>query len=323
MADPWEEWSDDWWIYTPGGLFVLAWVLVGSGTFALLRSPKWLSRLRTRASAKTDARSHATTPGAFTLLSLGILLILYRWRAEGHWLQFVLYYFWMMAWFYWLVLPRELAQASSTGRVRSGRTRMRTLAAYALLWLNGSLFLLIGSSGFLRSGGLAGWTQKLGILSGWLVLCVLLGFSTFDPQRALGRIPYGRALAATLFWAGALIAFNGLGGHWVYESSVYADPLSICQPVPPASEETYDRIIRSSVPPSYRRNDPNALPEYIDYMAPEDMDTFLARRRTEGRPLDEQQLKNLLDKSARDVRPVIRRALVEMDAARQSQQNQD
>lgn len=83
------------------------------------------------------------------------------------------------------------------------------------------------------------------------------------------------------------------------------------------SEEQFQAILRRSIRETY------GLPEHIRYFAPVDMEAFLARRRAEGKALSEEQLQTILWHSARDVRPVIRRALIEMDTARQAQQNQD
>jgi hypothetical protein len=66
--------------------------------------------------------------------------------------------------------------------------------------------------------------------------------------------------------------------------------------------------------PNANPKDPDVLPEDIGYAAPRDLETFLAGRRAEGRPVSEERLRSLLERCGRDNRPVILRALKDPNA---------
>jgi hypothetical protein len=137
-------------------------------------------------------------------------------------------------------------------------------------------------------------------------------------EGAAARTKMLRIVSATLVmcWAVALVVLHVVGARWQRLDTLATDPLSLYQPLPEATEETYERVIVASEPvTSAHPSDPGAgLPEHIAWAAPDDMAAFLAQRRAAGRTVSDRDLLRLLRKCGRDTRPVIFDALETPDA---------
>lgn len=256
-------------------------------------------------------------PGVYVLIGLLTVLVLHRWRSAGPWAFPVLMLPWWLALYSWIGYPEELLHLRIIDSVRSGKRPWRSGVSSALLWLNGTLLLLISNTEFFTSGSLAGWSRKIGLFVAWSAFCVLLWPAMRHPRMSFRQPRRNLALAATMHCAVALIAFDVYGAQRAYEGQRWANALSVYPQLPAATRQIYERFIRDSEPVHYREgeDEADALPQHIYYYMPQDMEAFLAKRRAEGRPVSRYWLEDLAYYSARDVRPVIREALAELDAA--------
>jgi len=256
-------------------------------------------------------------PGAIMLIGLLAVLLLHRWRPVGWWAFLLLMLLWWLAMFSWVDFPDALLRLRVVESARSRQRPWRSWASFPLLWLSGTLLLLISNSGFFASGSLTGWSRNIGVFVAWSAFCVLLWLAMLRPRMSFRQPRRNLALAAAMHCAVALVAFDVFGAQRAYEGHVWANELSVYPRIPTATRQTYERIIRDSDPVHYREgeDEANALPAHIYYFTPQDMEAFLARRRAEGRPVSRWWLEDLAYDSAQDVRPVIRKALAELDAA--------
>jgi hypothetical protein len=210
------------------------------------------------------------------------------------------------AWLLWWGHAVALALADS-GAVKPARNRETWMTiAYGLLWLNGTIFLMTGGAASARD--MTARPEHLGVLVVWSILCLLLGLAASHRQPVFGRVSHVRAMLLVTSWAAALMILHILGVQWQHLDQFVASPTSQRRPLPAAARDTYERAVLSAAPLRYTR-DANALPEYAECRAPEDMKALLAQRRTEGRPLREEQLLFLLRECGRDARPVLLGAL--------------
>lgn len=260
-----------------------------------------------------------SVPGGFTLVGLLMVLLLHRWGSRGFWVPLLVMFPWFMTWFSWIRYPDRLLRVCITDATHGGRCPWRSRVACLVLWLNGTLLLLMSNSKFFASGHFAGWSQNSGVFVVWSVFCLLLGLSLLNPGLSSTQPRRNLAWAAAVGWALALIAFDVVGAQCRLESQSWSNPLSGYPAIPAATQETYERFIRDGGPPSYIDDErkADALPEYLQYFAAEDMRAFFAKWQAEGRTLSTLQRWGLLHESARDVQPVVRRALAEMQAPSQ------
>ncbi len=211
-----------------------------------------------------------------------------------------------------------LWHAEGLGRVagvKQSPQRKRWIIGFGLLVVNGLVLLLIGNARFFWNGSLTGWPDHLGIFGVWLLFCLLLWFAANRSQLAFGRFQRMFVVMVVVSWAGFLLICDMNRNQWLYEDRPHTDPLSIRGPLPAPTEETYNRIIRDAPPLQAGDADPHALPEYIEYLTPADFEALLARRRDEGHPMTKLQLRRLMDYAARDLRPIIEKAMDASDAA--------
>ena len=296
------SWSDDNVLADATWMCMTPWFILFVIALGLL-----VRRGRPAKKAAKTGLAPAISEGLMILIAIGVFLVTYRMRSAGFWSQMLAGLPWFLIAMSWFDYASDLAQAGCAGPIAI--RRLHANLAVGLLALNGVLLLLVSNTAFLWTRSLAGWSQHLAVFATWLALCLLLWRAMGQDGAVLGRISRHVGLAAIVCWVGFLLACDLTGTVWHYQSRAYAQPLSVCGPLPVATQETYERVIRDGGPPSYRRDDPSALPEHIHYFAPEDLETFLTRRQAGGHPLAKQQLQDLLAQSARDIRPIIRAAL--------------
>jgi len=246
------------------------------------------------------------------LLGLGtsILLLVHRSGIPGIFMDVVFGLSWALWWGHAYMLIRVRPRALTRHRY----SELWATTAYGLLWLNG-VFLVAGVDGSAAPGHSTVGSLSSPVTGGWSVFSVLLWILAANRERVFGRISHVRARVLVMSWAAALMFIHAVGLQWQLADRIFADSLAPCRPLPAATHETYQRFIVFSAPCRYERDDPRALPEYIEYATPEDMEAFLARRRAEGKPLSKYQLYGLLERCGRDTRPVIQKALEEPHAS--------
>lgn len=255
-------------------------------------------------------------PGAFILAGLLMILLLHRWSASRLWVSLLVLPPWVMMWFSWIWYPDGLLRVSLLD-VDLERRPWRGKVAYVVLWLNGMLLLLMSNSEFFAAGRVTGWSRSFGVFVIWSLFCIFLGLSLLSPGPSSKQRRRNLAWAAAIGWALTLIGFDVVGAQCRQENQAWANLSFDHSEIPPATQQTYERFIRDGGPPSYIDDEKkaDALPAYLEYFAPGDMEAFLGRWRAEGKTIDELQRWGLLKRSARDVRPIIRRVLAEWDIA--------
>jgi hypothetical protein len=194
------------------------------------------------------------------------------------------------------------------------RARLWITIAYVLLWLNGILLLLAGTGGALGSASESEWTSLIPFLRFWTALCaLLLWVAILDRRPLLGHIPCHLGLLVVLGFASFLMTFEIFAAQWRVVDRAYANPLASYEPLPAATRETYERIIRDGGPPrrvrQEYRGEAHVLPEYFEYFTPEDMEAFLAKRVPKHKVVPVWRLRALMKDCPRDVLPVIRAAI--------------
>lgn len=169
------------------------------------------------------------------LLALVTFIVLYKWLPNS---PAVVYWGglpWMMVLISLVCYPKIPIHADALNPRQLRRT-------YGLFWLNGSLLLLIANTTFFWSRDFTGWPRSLGVLSVWLVFCLLLWYLASHSQPMLGRVSYVTAATVIFAWAIALLALDISGSRWHYESRAYAEPLAAYGPLPalPQAPQTPD-----------------------------------------------------------------------------------
>ena len=111
-----------------------------------------------------------------------------------------------------------------------------------------------------------------------------------------------------ILWTTTLLAVSLVATEWRHADRLHADLRLVRGPLPPPTQEIYERMMLADNPKANPK-DPDVLPDDIGYAAPQDLETFLGRRRAEGRPVSEEGLRSLLDCCGRDTRGIILGAL--------------
>jgi hypothetical protein len=244
--------------------------------------------------------------GIFVLLLFTVILIAQECYPRSGLSDVLLF----EAFIVWLLYLASFARIDSLGRDDSRPAR---LFACGLLCLNGVTFLLAGRQGIAPAGE-SPWTTWLLLLTFWVALCTLIAAIVRDIVPLPGQALRTAALFAVTGWAVTLMYFDTFGAHWRYVDYLYANPLAVNTPLPQATRETYERAILAGAPAPQVGDEPHALPGYIAYAAPRDMEAFLAKRQAEGKPVTKSQLNNILKQCGQDVRPIILNALQTRDA---------
>ncbi len=289
-------------------LSVLSWVILIWTCFHSLY-PRW--RGTSRVSLEPKAFS-AIGSGLAILVCLLAFLTFYRAPQSRLFMPSLTDMLWFIVLLLWVFGGRGLARVAG---MTHPPQRRRWVIGFGLLAISGAVLLLIANSGFLWTRTFAGWSEHVGVFVAWLIFCLLLWIGAGRRALVFGRYHRMFAVMVVVLWAGFLLAFDLAGAAWRCESRIHAESLSVYSPLPAATEQTYNRVIRDAPPLRYRGSDPDALPEYVRYMTPADFEAFLARRRAEGRPLSRSQIDDLTNRSARDLRPIIEKALDSSDTA--------
>ena len=257
-----------------------------------------------------ERRSGAFGTGITMLVALTTFIALYRQQPfTSHraitWLEIA----WMIFWFSWVHCAEGLA-GSGKENATARTIRSKPEVAYGLLWLNGTLLLMISNSTFLWSGRFVGWSRGIPVLAVWLVFCALHWASTHDRQPVFGRVRRTLAVIVAISVAATLLALDAFGTNWHYESRAYAEPLTRCAPLPAATQETYEKTVLKANGAHYTIDrKPYPVPRNAELLAPDDMKEFLMRRQAEGKGLSRGQLQALLQDSLPDARPIISEAI--------------
>ena len=206
-----------------------------------------------------------------------------------------------------------LASFARTGFREGADSRVIALLTGGLLCLNGMVFFTAGRQGTTSAGG-SSWGAWLAVLAFWVVLCALMGVIVRDMRSFPGQPLRIAGLFAVAGWAVTLMYVDTFGAHWRYVDHLYANPLPVHGPLPQATRQTYERAILAGAPAPRAADELYALPGYIAYAAPGDMEAFLAKRQAEGKTVTKSQLHNILQQCGRDARPIILNALQTVDA---------
>ncbi len=209
----------------------------------------------------------------------------------------------------WLVYLAGFALIGTPGSISAPRVG---LPASGLLCLNGLMFLVAGRPDLCLSGPNP-WTMWLPPIVFWATLCVLLAVLLRDIRPRPARPLRIAALFVVTGWALTLMYADTFGAHWRHVDHLYADSLSVQRPLPQATRETYERVILAGTPAPRGADELYALPAYIAYAGPQDMEAFLARRQFAGQAVTRSQLHNILQQCGLDVRPIILNALQSLD----------
>jgi hypothetical protein len=158
---------------------------------------------------------------------------------------------WTIFWVPWIYYPQAIADLSSAKDAGSRSLRRRPKIAYGLLWLNGTILLLISNSSFFGSGRFSGGSQSIPLLMIWPVFCTLLWISMRDRKPVLGRVPYKMAVATAVCGAAFLLSLDTFGAQWYHENRAWAEPLSFRAPLPATTQEVHGKVApNASVLPS-------------------------------------------------------------------------
>jgi hypothetical protein len=202
---------------------------------------------------------HSATPakapsalgiGGFTLVSLVVFMAAFKWnlatRSGVIWVGTA----WYISLVCWCISPEAIAYAGGAKGTASRSIRSWPATAYALLWFDGVIILMIGNSDFFGTGGFSGWSRGIPILAIWSAFWALLWLSTRDRQPVFGRVPYQMAVALAFSAALLVLTFDASGGRWRWESRAYAEALSLCRSLPPLVEEIRGTTTPETPPPS-------------------------------------------------------------------------
>jgi hypothetical protein len=182
-----------------------------------------------------------------------------------------------------------------------------------LLWLAGFGFYAAWHSGAFGTTHAIHWERSAPPLVAWSAYWLLVwSVATYLPH-VFRRIPHNRLVVPVILWAAMLLAVPIVAAEWRHADRLHADLRLVRGPLPPATQDTYERMILADNP-NANTKDPDVLPDDIGYATPQDLAKFLAGRRAEGRPLSEERLRSLLERCGRDSRSVILRALKDPNA---------
>jgi len=187
------------------------------------------------------------------------------------------------------------------------------------------LLPMTGIIGLVRSIPVVPWILAfltvllVGLVSAQAPVGLLIGlkgiwriFSRED-QIVVTRTKIARVMSTVLLlaWIVSLIGIHMSGGNWPRLNEVLTDPLSVHRPLPKANRETYERVISREY-----SQDPNAnprahykedvgLPMELRLVSPEDLQAIIDERYSEGRPIREKMLRELLWRGGHDIRPIV------------------
>jgi len=173
-----------------------------------------------------------------------------------------------------------------------------------LLWLAGFGFYAAWHSGAFGTTHAIHWERSAPPLVAWSAYWLLVWSAATYLPHVFRRIPHNRLVVPVILWAAMLLAVPIVAAEWRHADRLHADLRLVRGPLPPATQDTYERMILADNP-NANPKDPDVLPDDIGYAAPRDLKTFLAGRRAEGRPVSEEQLRHLLGRCGRDARAVI------------------
>lgn len=289
-------------------LSALSWaILVGSFLHTLYH--RWRGASRTSLEPRAFS---ATGCGLAILVCLVAFLALYRAPQSRLFLPSLTDMLWLIVLLLWVFGACGLARVAG---MTHPPQRRRWVIGFGLLVINGVVLLLIANSRFFWTRTFAGWSEHVDVFVAWLIFCLLLWLGAGRRALVFGRYHRMFAVGVVVLWAGFLLAFDLAAAAWRCESRVYAEPLSVCGPLPAATEETYNRVIRDAPPLRVGDAHPHPLPEYVEYMTPADFEALLARRRDEGHPITKFELRRLMDDSARDLHPILEKERELLNAA--------
>lgn len=219
------RWGRDLWLTFPSMQNMMPWLILIMLLAAFIRRRSLL--LEAQDATKTTASAGMAT-GGIMLIALALFMVFHGWHSSLHmnflWKEGP----WIIFWFSWIGYSEFLAHAVAARNNPSRSIWRRLEIAFALLWLNGTILLLINHSEFLWSGRFAGWPRSLPFMAVWLVFCGLLWVSTRDPKPVFGRISYSTAVIIVVSGTAFLLSLDAFGTRWHYESRAYAEPLSLC-----------------------------------------------------------------------------------------------
>lgn len=113
-------------------------------------------------------------------------------------------------------------------------------------------------------------------------------------------------------WAAILVGVHLSAARYQRLEMLLTSPLSLYGPIPPATRETYERVVLADGPTESgrRMQDSGAgVPEHLHLAAPEDVAAFITNRRKEGRVPGDGALLRLAVQGGRDIRPIILAAM--------------
>lgn len=262
--------------------------------------------------SRSERSAHAVWAGLCALIAVLVFLAFYQVSEGRSFLANMVDSIWTLIAIGWFGYAEGLSRVAG---VNQSPQRRRWIIGFGLLVVNGLVLLLIGNSRFLWDRSLVGWSDRLAVFGVWLLFCLLLWFATSRRQLAFARFHHMFAVTVVVSWAGFLLICDVAKNRGHYERRAHAEPLSVCGPLPAATEQTYNRVIRDAPWPRYADTYPYALPEYVEYLTPADFEALLARRRDEGHPMTKFELRRLMDDSARDLRPIIEKERELLNAA--------
>jgi len=179
------------------------------------------------------------------------------------------------------------------------------------MWFKGTVIWTVGSLCIFSLN----WALYGLILVGWSVFCLFV-WSEITYQPGMFASKHRHIFVMVMYWAVVLMTLQIFGILSAKISQEYADPLCRYRPLPDATQETYNRLFRShDLAEAPSDGDPYfGVPNKLRYAAPEDMETFIAGRRTSGQVIPETHLLRLLRECSRDLRPILLGALEDPNA---------
>ncbi|OHB73710.1 MAG: hypothetical protein A2Z25_11440 [Planctomycetes bacterium RBG_16_55_9] len=234
----------------------------------------------------------------FLVLLLLVALEFQKKRPEG---ELPLFLFFMAAWFTsWSAIGLFDIIPFRFSHLR--RPRLKIAVLCGSLWFKGTIFWTVGNLSIAMPGHLTDWLRYIGPLLFWSVLCVLVWIEAVYRPGAITTNRWNRS-GLMAYWIVILTIFHVFGLAGVPMERAFTDPLTRYQPLPGATEQTYNRIILGQA-------DDAASPEgglsgRIYCAAPNDLRAFIAQRRAAKESISEQQLLKLLRNCNHDLRQII------------------
>lgn len=135
-----------------------------------------------------------------------------------------------------------------------------------------------------------------------------------DGQIVATRTRMLRLMSGILLicWAAILVGVHLSAAKCQRLEMLLTSPLSLYGPIPPATRETYERLVLADGPTENGRRMQDSgpgVPECLHLAAPEDVAAFITNRRKEGRVPSDGLLLRLAAQGGRDIRPIILAAM--------------